>query len=106
MAAEELEAIELLLAESHPGSESDDAGALLRRLLARPRDEVRVVHPRPLRAQRGWHERRADADCRRVAGRGGRPHPVLSGVQACARTANAAGQGVRTGLPELRPPLT
>src|SRR5688572_7476814 len=98
MAAKELEAPELLLAEPHTGPEPDDAGALLRCVLARSGHEVRLVHPRARGAQRGWHERRTDADCRRVAGCNWRPQPVLSGVEACTRPANAAGQGIRAGV--------
>ena len=68
VAAEELEATELLLADPDPGTEPDDAGALLRRVLVGPRHEIRIVHPRALRAQRRRHERGTRADHRRAPG--------------------------------------
>ena len=44
--AEELEAAGLLLLDSHPAGEPDDAGALLCCVLVDPCYQVRLVHPR------------------------------------------------------------
>ena len=101
VAAAELEAAELLLSDADRGEEPDDAGSLLRRVPVRARHQVRIVHPRAVRAQRRRHERGADADQRRAPRRRRRPRPILSGLEAGPRPARAAGQGIRGRLSEL-----
>ena len=66
---------------------------------------IRIVHPRALRAQRGRHECRSGADQWRVPGCRRRPDALLSGLQAGARSPRVAGQGLCGGLQELWPSL-
>ena len=67
VAAKELEATGLLLIVPDSRTESDDAGALLRRVLVGACHQVRFVHPRAFGAQRRRHERGEDVDRGRAA---------------------------------------
>ena len=86
VATNELETTDPPLGVPDAGTEPDDAGALLRRVLVGPRHEVRIVHPRALRAQRRRHERRTHADHRRASRWSGRARPISSAARSSRAT--------------------